>query len=182
MIINALMRVYYDLTGEKLEIDYQSEYKALNTFKPKPKPSDDSESLERIDAGDEFSGSLTVRDRRPKWMHSSSDFQKRVLSTCGMNYWPQGKQGKDIRSFFIDVEKAMVSLDSGVVSIYPTEWIDKALDWASGKRFIGIHGLIAIRGFIINDDEKNSFVYSYNKKKGKDSKPDYRAPWEINNG
>jgi hypothetical protein len=97
---------------------------------------------------DPFGDGTTVEFgvKRPKWMSPGSDFEKRVLSSLGMQYYPKKEfKGKVMRSRLIEIGRSLVSLESGLVARYPTEWVIAVLHWFMCKR---LKGHTALRGFL----------------------------------
>ena len=99
--------------------------------------------------------------KRPKWQTPVTDFQKSFLEILNRKYYAY----KNERSALIAIEKSMLSLATGLISIYPTEWVETSLNWARKKRQDGF--LIPFKGVInlINDKErKEQFVISWQRK------------------
>ena len=99
--------------------------------------------------------------QRPKWQSASTEFQKRFLATVGRTYYAD----KNERTAVIAIEKSMLYLASGLISIYPTEWVDNCIDWAARKRRDGY--IVNLKGLInlINDkDKRMQFVAAWQKR------------------
>lgn len=113
---------------------------------------------EYVDAGDEFDAEYVPRI--PKWRLASTDLQKRLLDAAGRTYWPEGAEGKTLRGKFIAVEKAMMPMKSGVVSDWPTEWVEHCLKWYEGKKrtFVNPVPLKGFFTFLYDKDKKTTFV------------------------
>lgn len=98
--------------------------------------------------------------KRPKWQSPSTDFQRTFLSAVGRKYY----QTKNERSAVIAIEKSQLFLESGLVSVYPAEWVQNCVDWAIRKRmegyFVQLNGLINL----INDkDKRTQFTAKWQK-------------------
>jgi hypothetical protein len=106
---------------------------------------------------------------RPKWMVPQNEFEIKVLHTLGMHFYPQrivaGKptNSKDMRSKLIEIGKSMVSLESGLDAVYPTEWVMSVLDW---YRQHGRRGWTALKSFLNslhNTQWRDDFVVEWRK-------------------
>ena len=98
--------------------------------------------------------------KRPKWQSPSTEFQKSFLATVGRGYYSH----KNERSAVIAIEKSRLYLASGLVSVYPAEWVETCLEWAAKKRHDGF--MIAFKGLInlINDkDRREQFVTNWQR-------------------
>lgn len=97
----------------------------------------------------------TVKDKHPKWMLPSTDFQKRVLEAAHRKYWPSAKEGgKEQRSKIIMIEKSM-----SIISIkYPSNWIEHCLQWYESKNKTGYVPLQGLVTFIEDEDKRNVFL------------------------
>jgi len=63
--------------------------------------------------------------RRPKWMYPQTDVERMVMDACGrkgMKYYQQRNSPE--RRNLIMISKSVASLDDGIVSKYPLEWIE----------------------------------------------------------
>ena len=95
--------------------------------------------------------------KRPKWMSPSQSrpIEKRILEAVGRKYYPD----RAIRSEIIKIAKGSMSLDSGVVSEYPTEWIEFCCEWAESKRAKG--SIVQLKGlvtFINRKEARQEFI------------------------
>jgi hypothetical protein len=111
---------------------------------------------QEIFADGEFTGL-----KRPKWQSASTEFQKRFLATVGRTYYAD----KNERTAVIAIEKSMLYLASGLISVYPTEWVENCMDWAVRKRREGY--IINLKGLInlINDkDRRLQFIATWQRK------------------
>lgn len=114
---------------------------------------------EYIPAGEEFGS--TDKNKRPKWMIASTPFQKLFLSTVNRTYY----QTHDERSAVLAIEKSMMSLETGVISVYPKEWVDNCFEWVNRKRREGSPiALIALVNLINNSDRRAMFVTDWKRK------------------
>lgn len=98
--------------------------------------------------------------KRPKWQSPSTEFQKDFLSTVGRVYYSHRNE----RSAVIAIEKSRLYLASGLVSIYPAEWVENCMEWARKKRHNG--SLVAFNGLVnlINDkDRREQFVTTWQR-------------------
>lgn len=98
--------------------------------------------------------------RRPKWMIPQKPLEVRILSAVGRKYYPD----KHLRSEVLRIVKASMSLDSGVESEYPTEWVEYCCEWAEGKRakrsMVQLKGLLS---FINRKEAKEEFLDKYER-------------------
>jgi hypothetical protein len=67
-----------------------------------------------------------------KWRNPDTDMSRKALGVCGREYFKSKKE----RSQWKKIEKAAVSLDMGIESVYPLEWIENIFAWASKKNKI----------------------------------------------
>jgi hypothetical protein len=106
--------------------------------------------------------------RRPKWKYPQSDVEKMVMEACGrkgMKYYKQRLSPE--RQGLIMISKSAMSLDSGVVSKYPLEWIETICEWGRSKRAKGSPlPLKALVTAIMNEDRKQEFLVKHEKEYG----------------
>lgn len=135
----------------------------------------DAEEPRYVRPGDEFGDG--DRDRMPKWRKPDGDFQRELFRVTGRKYWPEGSEGKAIRHWFIELERSIVPLGTGIVAEYPEEWVENCLRWAEDKntraRYPAI-GLGAIRSLLMNTDKRDDFIRSWMRKEEHDSGTDSR--------
>lgn len=95
---------------------------------------------------------------RPKWTIPQKPLEERILSAVGRKYYPN----KHLRSEVLKVTKAAMSLDSGVESVFPTEWIEFCCEWAESARkkrkMVDLKGLLT---FINREEAKEEFLDKY---------------------
>lgn len=111
---------------------------------------------QEISSAKEFSGL-----KRPKWQSPSTEFQKDFLVAVGRKYY----SNKNERSAVIAIEKSRLYLASGLVSVYPAEWIESCISWAIKKRHDGY--MVAFNGLVnlINDkDRREQFITNWQRK------------------
>jgi hypothetical protein len=114
-----------------------------------------------VEPGDEFGDGNSWNPRaRPKWMKPETDLEKRILRSVGRKYYPDKYLKTEVRL----IVKAAISLDEGIESEYPTEWIEYCCEWAEGKRAKG--SMVQLKGlltFINREEAKQSFLDRYEK-------------------
>jgi hypothetical protein len=102
-------------------------------------------------------------NRRKVFQIPTTNFQKRILAAVRKKYFSPYREEE--YSPIREIEKAMLSLNSNIVSKYPTEWIDNCIDWAIAKyrqgQFVGMKGLLSL---IRNQDRKADFVTKWQNK------------------
>ena len=105
-----------------------------------------------------------IKDKRPKYSKPSTGFEIRVLKAVGRKYYPWPKdiyydRYRRYKGIYSMISKAMLPLSGGIISTYPTEWVDHCIEWARQQRQKGI--LIGIKGLttlILNVDAKEKFI------------------------
>lgn len=125
----------------------------------------DAEEPRYVRPGDEF-GDGNV-DRIPKWRKPNGEFQRALFRVTHRKYWDTTSESKSVRHWFIELERSLVPLGSGIVAEYPEEWVKECLDWAEEKnRRAGYPeiGLKALRTAIMNRDRKNDFIRRWKQK------------------
>jgi hypothetical protein len=65
---------------------------------------------------------------------------------------------RDMRSKLIEIGKSMVSLESGLESLYPTEWVMAVLEWYKARQRMGWMGLRAFLNSLHNTQWRDDFV------------------------
>jgi hypothetical protein len=97
-------------------------------------------------------------------MIPDTQFLKKVCAITRRKYFPpKAEGGRDVRSFFVMVEKSMVSMAIPGVSltnlpIWPREWVEKCLEWASEKNHTGSYiSIVALMNLMKNEDKKVEF-------------------------
>lgn len=101
---------------------------------------------------DEDGNSVAVK--HPKWSQPGTDLAKKALAICGRKYFLKGEKGR-----WIKIERAMMPLASGTVSVYPSEWVEHMLTWASKKNRTGVVIIFPrLLSGIENKDHINDFV------------------------
>lgn len=99
---------------------------------------------------------------KKKTMQPRSDLEKKILSAVQRTYYHSSNEKKLV----LEITKGALSLQSGVVSNYPIEWIDNCCSWTArvrkdyvlkkpGGKFIALQGLISL---INNKDRCKEFV------------------------
>lgn len=97
-----------------------------------------------------------------KWKDPSSDLAKKALAICGRTYFRSKKESHEWKM----IEKACVSLDTGIVSMYPLEWIENIFRWAEKKnRIQTVIVFPAMISAIKNKADIVDFVAKYRKEK-----------------
>jgi hypothetical protein len=111
-----------------------------------------------VPAGEEFDEDNWTANRRPKWSIPESSLERRILRAVGRKYYPDSKMKYHVRL----ITKAAVSLDSGIVSEYPIEWIEdrcEAVESMRKKRkLVELKGLITM---INREEDKQDFINKY---------------------
>jgi hypothetical protein len=114
-------------------------------------------------------------DRRPKWMIPQTPFQKDFLSVCGRKYYKDHKEHTAV----VMIEKAALSLEAGVTSRYPTEWIEVCMEWVQVKRKKGFPIVLAALISLVNNEErKQEWLARYARKHGPIGVPEDGRPTE----
>jgi|WetSurSiteA1Bulk_404760.scaffolds.fasta_scaffold48178_2 hypothetical protein len=114
---------------------------------------------EYVDDGNEFGDYSVSRPGMPKWRVPSTDLQRRILSASHRKYWPpKDEGGRELRSFFIGVERSMLSLMTGSQSFYPAEWVEYCVAWYERKCKKKPMPLKALCTFLMDTDALNQFV------------------------
>jgi hypothetical protein len=111
-----------------------------------------------VEPGDEFEDGGWNPRARPKWMKPETELEKRILEAVGRRYYPDKYTKTEVRL----IVKAAISLDEGIESEYPTEWIEYCCEWAEGKRAKG--SMVQIKGlltFINREEAKKDFLDRY---------------------
>jgi len=122
-------------------------------------PFDTSSEPKYVPEGEEFGE--TYGSKRPKWQTPRSAFQKKILTTVGRQYFKDHNE----RSAVLAIEKSALSLASGLISVYPLEWVDNCIEWASRKRRTGTPIMLMALLNLINDQERRvSFVAEWKRK------------------
>jgi hypothetical protein len=112
---------------------------------------------EYVDPDDPFGDHSYKGRQRPKWTIPRHNNERKLLLAVRRKYYETPKH----KSLNLEVVKAMVSLSTGIISKYPTEWVDHCCSWAVNKahakkpEYINWKGLLT---FIHNEDAKNEFV------------------------
>jgi hypothetical protein len=115
--------------------------------------------------------------RRPRWMVPQSEFEKMVLGAFGMSFYPRKvvayreTNSKQMRSRLIEIGKSMVSLESGLDAIYPTEWVMEVLKWYRDHQRRGWAGLRAFLRSMGDVQWRDDFVAKWRAEH-----PDYSSP------
>lgn len=113
---------------------------------------------------DELFGRPKQKKTRYVWQIPKTEFQRRILYACNKRKYFSVKKEEEC-SRVIAIEKAMMPLTSGIISKYPTEWVDNCIDWVGKKRREGeLIPLTSLLSFIENEDKKNSFVSKWQQK------------------
>jgi hypothetical protein len=119
-----------------------------------------------VDPEDPFGDSF-VPFRIYEWQKPRSDSEKKILSAVGRKIYTK----KWERSEVVKITKAMMPLDSGVVSVYPVEWVVHCCEWAAKKRnkskpeLVGLKGLLT---YICNTEAKKEFLARLSTQESKD--------------
>jgi hypothetical protein len=87
---------------------------------------------------------------RPKWSLATTPFQRDFLAALKRQYF-----SPKIKSEVIHIEKSMMSLATGLISDFPTEWVESCLAWAKKKN---------ARAPVIGESELLSLVSNRDKK------------------
>lgn len=113
-----------------------------------------------IPDGEEFGEDFSSGSKRPKWTMPKGTIQKLILDAVGRQYY----QTRNERSAVVAIDKATMYLNSGIISVYPTEWVETCVEWAKRKRHermpISLLGLINL---INNNDRKQQFIQKWSK-------------------
>jgi hypothetical protein len=121
-----------------------------------------------VGVGDEFEEDdwLPNSNRgRPKWTRPQSNIERRMLRAIHPSKKFYNEKDRKAREHAIMIAKAAVSLDTGIVSDYPSEWIEECCQVAEKmrkeKKFIQLKGLITL---INNKERRDKFVATYTPK------------------
>lgn len=120
---------------------------------------DFEEEVEYVEDGDEFGD----KDPKRKQREPKTSLQIRMCNATGRRYLAPDEVTKISR-----IEKGMMSLTSGVIAKYPTEWVDMCIEWAQNKNLkkgtvVTLQGLL---GFINKEVRKAQFLAQYQQKHG----------------
>jgi hypothetical protein len=102
--------------------------------------------------------------KRAKWMEPQSEFEKMVLGAFGMHFYPHKRVGerttgsREMRSKLIEIGKSMVSLESGLESVYPTEWVMAVLEWYRSRERMGWMALRSFLKSLHNTQWRDDFI------------------------
>jgi len=114
----------------------------------------------RIPDGEEFGDDFSTGSKRPKWMTPKGPIQKMILDAVDRKFY----QTHNERSAIVAIEKSTLYLNSGIISVYPTEWVEQCVEWAKKKRRERMPvALIGLINLINNDDRKTMFVQKWAK-------------------
>jgi len=97
--------------------------------------------------------------KRPLWMTPETDFQIRIMRIFNRKWFAKGE-----KSNLVKIEKAMMSLTAGIVSVYPEEWVNNCIQYYMKLRREGqrpkLEGLIK---YINNPDKKENFISNWQR-------------------
>jgi len=97
--------------------------------------------------------------KRPLWMTPETDFQIRIMRIFNRKWFAKGE-----KSNLVKIEKAMMSLTTGIVSVYPEEWVNNCIQYYMKLRREGqrpkLEGLIK---YINNPDKKENFISNWQR-------------------
>jgi len=65
------------------------------------------------------------KNKRPKWQTPNDPLEVKMLTCVNRKYYQKKSEVSDCRM----IVKAVVSLETGVVSKYPTEWVEHCIDY-----------------------------------------------------
>lgn len=107
---------------------------------------------------DPFDDDEWTPNRRPKWMKPETSLERRMLRAVGRKFYPDKKMKLHVRL----IVKAAISLDTGITSKYPIEWIEDrcraAETMRKKKRMIQLKGLLTM---IEREENKKDFIDRY---------------------
>jgi hypothetical protein len=107
--------------------------------------------------------------KRPKWMAPQTEFEKKVLGAFGMRFYPRKMVGerttnsREMRSKLVEIGKSMVSLESGLEAVYPSEWVMAVLEWYKAHQRMGWMALRAFLNSLHNTQWRDDFVAQWKK-------------------
>lgn len=111
-----------------------------------------------VEEGEEFGEDFSSGTRRPKWMFPKGPIQKMILNACGKQYYATHNE----RSAVIAIEKSTLYLSSGIISVYPTEWVESCVEWAKRKRQERVAiSFLALINLINNSDRRTQFIQKW---------------------
>jgi len=111
---------------------------------------------------EELFGLPPRKKTKRKFQIPNSEFQRRMLITCKKKYFSEKREEE--YSPTREIEKSMVSLETGIVGKYPTEWVDNCIEWANKKFREGAYiSLKSLLSLIQNQDKKTEFVTRWQK-------------------
>lgn len=97
---------------------------------------------------------------RPKWTYVNTPYEQMIMSAVGRSRYNTHSERSAVR----EVTRAMLSLDAGVVSLFPTEWVEHCCEIArkmrKDRKMIQLKGILTL---IYNDDRKKEFLEKYDK-------------------
>lgn len=94
--------------------------------------------------------------KRPKWQIAKTDFQKRILATCGRTYF----QARSERTDVVLIEKSMMPIAVAEDQRLPTEWVDHCIKFAKDRK-LPFPNLIK---YILNRDKMEDWIRNYKSK------------------
>jgi hypothetical protein len=116
---------------------------------------------EYVDPDDPFGD--VPKKGRPKWQIPKNPNAIRILEAVGRKYY----LNRDEQAQVNDIAKAMLPLQKGIESKYPTEWVENCLDWVRKKRSKGetvmLKGLLSL---IRNQDRYVDWLAGWKRKNG----------------
>jgi len=112
---------------------------------------------------------------RPKWMTPDTEFEKKALASVGLRYYPPKMVGdkptysKEMRSKLKEIGKSLMSLESGLAAVYPTEWVMSVLEWQAKQHRRGWTALRGLLNSLNNFQWRDDFVAKWKKEHHTDS-------------
>ena len=113
-----------------------------------------------------------IRTHRPsvqKWKIPRNEFERRILASCKRKYFADRGEVYDTHK----IHKAMISLKrDGVLSIYPTEWVESCIAFAERQNRLRIQVLFPnLLKYINNEEKKTDWIADFMRREAIDLKP-----------
>jgi len=113
----------------------------------------------RYVAADPFEEELNPKIK-PKWTKVHNEKERMILSAVGRKYYKSQDERREVRN----ITKSMMSLTTGVVCEYPTEWVRECCHIAEkmrdSKKMIQLKGLLTL---INNTERKKEFLETWSE-------------------
>lgn len=119
---------------------------------------------------DEYSAPKT---KRPLWQSPKTDLEKKILACVNRKYYHD--KNKELYPCRM-IAKSVVSLETGTIAKYPTEWILHCIEVTEKLKKEGVRPtLTKLLKYFDNEEKKTKFLNSWHykhKKPIRDAKPE----------